>query len=250
MSRIDVLVLSHLGSIEEVGRYAAPYRVYEFALMVPSMVNLVLWPVLAGLFAEAPSQFGRVVRVLVQSGLVFGLPAALALGFAAQDVMSLLFGEQYAASASILQVLAGALLLVWIHQVLSGALQAARLQRADFIANALACAVYLPLLFYLVTRNGAIGAAIATTVMWGVQVALRLWFLRGAAATGHALGGLCKVVLAGVLGAGLALGLHADLGYAALALGLFAYLFAVVSWRALTRADLHGIGRALIVRTQ
>jgi O-antigen/teichoic acid export membrane protein len=248
MSRTDVIALSHLASMEEAGRYAAPYRVYEFAFMVPNMVNLVLWPVLAGLFAAAPSQFGRVVRVLVQSGLVFGVPAALALGFAAQDVIGLLFGQQYIASARVLEVLAGALLLVWIDQVLSSALLAAQLQRADLIANAVACAVYLPLLFYLVTLNGATGAAVATTIMWGVQVALRLWFLRVAAATVHALGGICKVALAGALAAGLALSLHAKLGYAALALGLFAYVFAVVWWRALTRADLHGIGRALIIR--
>jgi len=248
VTRVDLIVLTHAASMEEAGRYAAPYRIYEAGMMIPSMATFVLFPALVRMFAAAPAQFPLMVQLVMRSGLVLATPVVLVLCFAASDIMRVVFGAAYVTAHGVLQVLAVNLLLLWLHQTLANALMAAGRQKLDLIANAFACALYLPLLYFLAGARGAIGAALAMTLMWAVQVALRLWFLRDAPSQASTLGGLGKVALAGAAAALVSFGLAPRLGYGALALGLVAYALAIFWCRAFTRADAHGVGQALAMR--
>src|SRR5262249_36218924 len=106
INRLDFIMLSALGTLADVGQYSAPYKLYETALMVPSMLTLTVFPEFARVAAASQQQFNGLLRQFVRVVVTVGLPVAVVLAFVAGPLMVLLFGSDFASAADVLVILA------------------------------------------------------------------------------------------------------------------------------------------------
>ena len=109
-ARVDIIVLSRLAGLHEVGVYAAAARLYEASLMLPTIAALSLMPTLARLFADDREYFRRVLAVTMRASLGVGVAVALAVAALAQPIVDLLYRPEVAGAGPVLRMWRGVLL--------------------------------------------------------------------------------------------------------------------------------------------
>jgi O-antigen/teichoic acid export membrane protein len=178
LARFDIFLLSALASLAEVGIYSAAYKVYETALLAPSVVTVVLFPVLSKLKHTRPERFESVAARCMGWLVVAGVPCALAVAVLAHPLVTLLFGDAFAPAALVLQLLIGCSVLVALDQVLALVLLVHARQDLDLAVLAVAASCYVAALLALIPAWGYVGAAAATVIAAVVQLGARLYCVR------------------------------------------------------------------------
>jgi O-antigen/teichoic acid export membrane protein len=173
--RADNLIIPPLAGREALGDYNLAYKLFEPALIVPSVLLAALFPLLSQ--ASGPTT-GDVTRVRELKPLVgqtisilfwFGALATLALALLAVPVIGLLYGEQYAASGPLLQILAFSCLPMYLNYGLTHMLIAMDSPHLYAIFTLGALVVNVVSNLALIPFVGVQGAAFATL---GTELAL------------------------------------------------------------------------------
>ncbi|MFH1099021.1 MAG: flippase [Candidatus Uhrbacteria bacterium] len=115
--RADIVILSLLRTADEVGIYAAPYRLIDVLTQLPHLAMGLVLPVLAGAWAigDRATFTHRLQRAFDGLALI-GVPfvaGAIVLG---TPIMALVAGSPFAISGPVLGVLAFALLGIFLGQ--------------------------------------------------------------------------------------------------------------------------------------
>lgn len=244
-ARIDILVLSRVSGLREVGVYAAASRLYEASLMLPTIAALAMMPTLARLFASDRAYFRDVLVLAMRLSLGAGFVVALAVGALAQPLIDLLYRPQVAAAAPVLRWLIFGAVLMTLDQILSSTMMAAKAQAHDLRALAIALGALALGLALLVPRLQAAGAAIAVTLAIACRVGYRVRWVVRLLELRHLPRELGRVLLAAGAGvAALAAALPAG-PLAALAASLGAYLAVLAASGALRPAAIASARRRL-----
>ncbi|MDO8463599.1 MAG: flippase [bacterium] len=158
--RADTVILSFVRPEEEVGIYAAPYRLLDVVTQFPHLVMGLVLPLLAAAWATGDRAAFRHRLQRVFDGLAFlGFPlaaGALALG---TPIMAFVAGSDFAVSGPILGVLSLALLGIFLGQPFGYAIVALERQRAMLWGYAAVAAVTLIGYFVFIPRYSYWGAA-------------------------------------------------------------------------------------------
>lgn len=162
--RVDVLLLSALASLEEVGFYVAAYRVFSALLLLPQSYGQVLLPALAR------ERGGRTLRTGIVETLTMGAVLAAAAAAGSRPLMRFLYGDGFTRAAWVLSILAAGMVLASVDQAQGRALVARGRQSRDLAVLAVATLCNGACNVALIPRYGAIGAAIATLLALGVSV--------------------------------------------------------------------------------
>lgn len=175
--RVDTLVLEALRGDVEVAVYAAAARIVETVLFVSWAVSRATFPAMAA--DPEPGRVGRLVTGGVAAvALVYGPVAVVAL-IAAPDVLGLLFGAQYAATAApALRALALAPIGYGLGFLAARGLVALGAERAALAATAAAVVLDVALAFLLAPSLGAVGTALATSAAYALQAVVVVALLR------------------------------------------------------------------------
>jgi O-antigen/teichoic acid export membrane protein len=206
--RIDMIVLSRLAGLHEVGVYAAAARLYEASLMLPTIAALAMMPTLARLFAADREYFRQVLVLAMRLSLGVGFLVALAVAALAQPLVELLYRPEVAGAAPVLRWLIFGAVLMTLDQILSSTMMAAKAQSHDLRALGIALAALLAGLFALVPAHGATGAAMAVLGALALRVGYRIRWVVRLLALQHLARELARVAGAAALGiAALALAL-------------------------------------------
>ncbi|MCF7849220.1 MAG: flippase [Kiritimatiellales bacterium] len=195
-ARIDVLMLSLMTGNAVVGWYGAAFKIYATLLFVPHMLNLVVFPPLARMGAQAApgkrQQFSRATARIMNLMLAVAIPIGVGTAIAARSIVELLYGEGLFENSIItLQLFSACIVLVCVDVVL-GSVLIARGKQKEWSYMAIVAAFFNPLmnlwaipLSQQYWGNGGIGAAGTTllTEMLMMAGALRLMpsgmFLQG-----------------------------------------------------------------------
>lgn len=172
--RLDVVVLSYLRGLVDVAVYAAASRLYEAAQVVPTVLALVVIPLLARQFVAARAQFAGSLAVAIRMTLTLGLAVALPAIAFADSLVHLLYKPEMAAAAGVLRWLAFGAVLMVTDVILSSTMLAASAQRKDLQALAVNLAVLSVGLFLLIPPFGIQGAAAAVVLGICTRLLLRL----------------------------------------------------------------------------
>ena len=178
ISRFDVFFLSRFGSLADVGVYAVAAKIYEAALMAPSVIAAVLYPAFSRAADHERPAMHAMLGMAVYWVFLLALPCAVGVALLAQPLIAGVFGTPYAAAAPALQVLMGALVLVALNQILTLALLACHEQRSDLNSLLAALAAIVFLLALLIPVWGMLGAAWAVFGAMLVQLVMRYVYLR------------------------------------------------------------------------
>ena len=225
--RVDMIVLSRLSGLQAVGVYAAAARLYDAALMLPTIAALSMMPTLARLFAADRAYFRSVLLLAMRLSLGVGCALALGVAALAQPLIDLLYRPEVGAAAPVLRWLIFGAVLMTLDQVLSSTMTAAKAQSHDLRALALSFVALVCGLVVLVPRLQALGAAAAVTLALCVRVAYRVRWAVRLLALEHVARDLLRIVASAVLGIAALLAALPFGALAALAAALGAYAAAL-----------------------
>jgi O-antigen/teichoic acid export membrane protein len=207
MGYADRLLLGLAGSTAALAYYVTPLEMIGRLAIVPAALTTVLLPAFSAALA---ARHGTIERPLYDRSVLalFCLlwPACAGLALFAHELLSLWLGATFAtASAPLLQVFAVGTLINALAYVPAALLLGAGQARRVALIHLLELPVFLPLLWWLIERHGALGAALAWLLRMTVDT------LAHAAAAAPLLRGSRAVTARGLLVA-----LLAALGFAGL----------------------------------
>jgi O-antigen/teichoic acid export membrane protein len=160
--RIDQLMLQVMRDPTEVAVMAVSSRLTEAWYFVPAALVASTFPVIVRLGASDPDAARAHVRKLYRQVLLLGLLVAVFVTFTAREIVGLIFGHQYLASADVLviQIWCGVFMSLGLASgswLVSNRQVVLNLQR-----NLLGVVVNVLLNLWLIPAHGALGAAWST----------------------------------------------------------------------------------------
>ena len=158
-TNMDQLMLGVIRTDEEVGWYAAAYRLLTAALIPSQIIFQAFLPALSNVLGDATAMRAR-ARDYVQALFAIGFPLA-ASALLAPDLIAI-FGEAYAPAAPTLAMLLGGVALMYASGALGSTLLAWDKQRTHMKVVAGGAIANIALNLVLIPRFGIEGAATAT----------------------------------------------------------------------------------------
>lgn len=204
INRVDFVLLSKLGSFEDLGFYTAGYRLLDLAVLATSTLVFAAYPLLARLHGSSASEFRRVSEKLIRYLMIFTvLTAALIFSFAT-PLITLFYTGSYLASASVLKILIWTAPLIALDQIYSSLFILSNRQKMDLTVLVAGILVYVVLLLVLIPAFGLYGAAAATVAGMLIQLTIRYFLSRKVLFSVNLLSIAWKPVIAGAAAVALA----------------------------------------------
>jgi O-antigen/teichoic acid export membrane protein len=171
----DQVLLASMRSPEEVGYYAAALRLVVLFGFLPMALSTAAAPELTHAFRADRSLYLRRLRAVYRAMLGTFLVVAAPLVLAPDLIVSWAFGAKYAASAALLPLMAGRLLLTNL-----GIARGLHLTNEGLFKHVLVTALIgmgsnLGLNFLLIPSYGAQGCAVAALISFSINILLLEW---------------------------------------------------------------------------
>jgi len=115
---------------------------------------------------------------MITAALFFVIPSFVGIVLLSEELLRIIFGQEFVIAAAALSVLVGQKLFRALNQTVGRTLQA--IDFPDLAAYAMVVGIFSNLIlnFALVTHYGLVGAAIATVISYGLMTSLRTHFLQ------------------------------------------------------------------------
>jgi len=176
LSYLDRFVVAYIVGASLVAYYTTPYEAVSRLTVIPEAVLGVLFPALGAAMATDPARarqlYGQSLRVM----LAVMLPVATVIVAFSHALLALWISPDFAdKSHHVLQILTLGIAVNCVARVTFTAVQS--LGRADTTAKLHLCEfpVFLLLLYWLASRYGIVGAALAWALRATVDFGLLLW---------------------------------------------------------------------------
>ena len=175
--RIDQIMLYRMRGALEVGLYAVPVRVVEFANIIPTVFVASAFPLLARLADGLQNdRLAFATRMSFRAMAWVALPLATYTFAFPEACLRVVFGEQFAGASPIMHALAYSPVFSFLNSILFNRLLASGQQKTSAVLAASAAAVNVLLNVPLIALYGGVGAAVATLVAYGSVPLLALFF--------------------------------------------------------------------------
>jgi O-antigen/teichoic acid export membrane protein len=163
--KIDQPILLHFRGLTEVGWYAFAYKPVEALLFVPITLLNVAFPVLAVYHEQSRERLLRATASFYRVLLALGWPISVGTVLLAPGINGLFdrsAGNQFAPAATALQILGGAIFLMFVTNAFIAALNAMNRQLLFTWAATVSLVVNVALNLFLIPAYGYQGASWAT----------------------------------------------------------------------------------------
>jgi O-antigen/teichoic acid export membrane protein len=160
--KLDQILVFEFAGSHQAGLYGAAYRLLDQVQFIPISVMTTLFPLIAAAYA---SRRDRVKSLLQASGEYLSMASFPILAFtivAARPIMMLLFGQQFAAAAPALPVLAGAFISISFGYLVGNMVVILELQRRFAIYAGIGLILNATLNVLLIPPYGFLAAAWVT----------------------------------------------------------------------------------------
>jgi O-antigen/teichoic acid export membrane protein len=161
--KVDTLFVRSLAGDAELGAYGAAYKLFEGAMLLPSVVLSVTFPRLVRADGDARAR-ARLERLIAGALLLLGLLVGGVSFFARRPLVALLFGAQFRRAEDSLRVLALGIPLVFVNYGLTHFLVARHRERANTALALMMLVVTVGLDVLLIPGGSGPGAAAATVL--------------------------------------------------------------------------------------
>jgi O-antigen/teichoic acid export membrane protein len=163
-SRIDRIMINEMLTPVETGEYSAGLKLFETLSFLPVVICTSLFPAILNARKNSATKYQQRMKQLY--GLMTGSAWVVAIGLAvtASWLVPLLYGEEYLAGASVLQIVAFTLVPISIGLAVSQYLIAENMVKVDMARKIIGMLSNVGLNFYLIPIMGIIGASWATLV--------------------------------------------------------------------------------------
>ena len=177
-NRIDVIIITKLLGFTQTGLYTAAYKFFDILNFFPASVSHVLFPVLAGLMAknlifDVRQTLEKYLRLM----LAVALPMAVGGMLLSGQLMTLVAGKDFSASAPVLSILIWAVAILFVYIPVNSLVISQLTKKAMLVTGA---NVVLNILgnIILIPYYGIKGAAVMTVVSESIQGIFYFYFVR------------------------------------------------------------------------
>ncbi|HLA41740.1 MAG TPA: polysaccharide biosynthesis C-terminal domain-containing protein [Candidatus Glassbacteria bacterium] len=169
--RFDIFLLGALAGAREVGLYAVAVAVAETVWHVPISIQLNLFPRVSAIGAgEGALKMPRACRMT----LLLTLILAVAIAVAGRPAISLLFGRDFLPAYMSLLALLPGVVAVSLAGVFESYFAGVDKRQYQSVSVGIAFTAGLLLCLLLIPRYGALGAAVASSVSYALQMVISL----------------------------------------------------------------------------
>lgn len=177
-NRIDVLLITHLLGFSNTGLYTAAYKFYDLVAFFPAVVSHSLYPVFAGFIARKELLLARTVfEKYLRFMLAVAIPMGVGASILASKIMSILAGQEFSGSATVLSILVWAPVALFIY-IVANAVVISQLTKFAVAITGLNVAINIVGNIILLPRVGIVGAAAMTVVSELLQGFFYFYFVR------------------------------------------------------------------------
>jgi len=176
--KADYFLISKMLGAEQLGLYAAAFKIFENIIMMGMAVNAALYPSVSALFGESRERLRRVYERMQKFFVIVAIPVAIFIFVFAHEIISLMYGQQYLDSVSVLIIfsLCFAILFPTIPMRLV-------INNSELLMKTLPYSVVMTILniglnLFVIPRYGIIGAAVVSFLAGSADVWIRIHFIR------------------------------------------------------------------------
>jgi O-antigen/teichoic acid export membrane protein len=175
--RIDVIMLSMMQGDAAVGIYSAAYTLSEPLSFIPAALMISLYPIMSASFESSKERLIRICRLGIKYILIIMLPIGIGISLLADKIIFLIYGAEFANSATALQIVIWALVFIWTNAVFVDLLVSMGKQKLNTVSMALCAVINVILNFILISTLSYNGAAIATVVTSAIFFIASFYFV-------------------------------------------------------------------------
>lgn len=158
----DVILIGIMKDKVQVGYYNAAYKFVWFFAFIGGFFFHAIFPLISRYYKENREKFKMLLEKTGKIMLLLGIPISLCITVIAKPLILLVFGEAYAPSTIILQVLIWNVLFITVNNVFVRGLLGTGREKIYFYIMAGQTGFNILLNLALIPKFGAIGAAAAT----------------------------------------------------------------------------------------
>ncbi len=159
--RVDILILSKLGTVADVGYYSAALRFVEIAKLVPVSYVRAAFPAMCEILQSNPNASKKLFLRSVSYMIIYGAGICISIFFFSELLITLLYGSNYSESESLLNILAFLIIPAALSPVMATTLFAGHHELLDFYANIIRITILVFLCAVLTPRWGSVGPAVS-----------------------------------------------------------------------------------------
>lgn len=176
--KIDIVMLGAMAGTEQAGIYAAASRLSELWYVFPATLAARYYPDMIKAHQQGWTPY--YVKLRRYAGLFFGsaLVIALVMSFTAPWIISLLFGDGFAAAVEVLRIHIWAGCFVFVRYLISQHLLITEQEPLSLLSHGIGALLNVGLNLWLIPTMGIVGAAWATLISYAYASFLFLFFAR------------------------------------------------------------------------
>ncbi len=184
---LDRFIIGALLPPQQLGYYAAPFEMVSRLLVLPTSLTGALFPALAQAHGRGAGEAHALRSQAMRLTALLVLPVALIGGLAAEPLMRLWLGDEFAANGTrAMQILLVGFAFNALAQIPMVALHGHGMARATATLHLIELPIYVVVLYALVSTRGLEGAALAWSARGTLDfVALSLMLRRAERATAN-----------------------------------------------------------------
>ncbi len=173
----DILMLSVLQGDSDVGIYSAAYKLVEPLNIIPYALMLSLFPLMSRFFRSSREKLIKTCGLGFKYVLLIVLPIVICVAILPDEIISLLYGEQFTASAKVLSILIWVLVFNSTNMVMGNFLVSIDRQSLYLFGMLFGAAMNVGFNFILIPMFGYNGAAIVTLATGITMFVANLYFI-------------------------------------------------------------------------
>lgn len=160
-NRIDIVLIGFLLGDSPAGIYNVGYRIVFFFSFVPRFASVAFFPIVSRLFHQSKSEFRKMYNKSLSMMIIIGLPVSAGLWLIAPKFIELVFGPNFAESATILRIFSWLFIALCFVQIMEVFLMSSdhqvKMAKGQWVVTWISVVLNVVLIYFL----GIIGAAIA-----------------------------------------------------------------------------------------
>lgn len=166
--RLDTYIINIKMGATHTGYYHIGSLLAQRLWVVSDSMSLVVYPILSQLYANETNDKANTTATLGRICLLLTLILAIALSLIIYPFILLAFGEAYLPAANTVLALLPGIVFGSLGRIIANALSAAGQPQINFKISSLSIIISTSLNIILIPHLQSIGAALATSIAWGI----------------------------------------------------------------------------------
>jgi O-antigen/teichoic acid export membrane protein len=167
-NQIGIIILTPWAGKEDVGYFAAAFRLYDPVTLIPTAVMGAFLPMMSGFYMKSLSKFVRTLRFTMKYMFIIAMPLVVLISILAHQIVIFLYRESFAPSAPALQILSAVIFFSFWNYTSESVLVACNRERILLKLTWITAIVHVAANLVLIPLFSYLGACLAILTTQGI----------------------------------------------------------------------------------